>query len=164
MYRSKDFFLMDVNDINGKSIGYIKDLLVDFNQGRVIGFALSCYKFLQNNVSVFVEDIISFNSDMIVGKINKDKKLELSQIKNMDIINVYGQIIGITEELLFDKNSFKINGFIVSMGFFRDFTGGKKIILINEVIIGEESILFYGCYNKINFFTVPHKLFMEVNK
>ena len=155
---------MDVNDINGKNIGFIKDVLVDFNEGRVIGFVVSCCKFLQNNVSIFVEDIISFNIDMIVSKINKDKNLELSKIKNMDIINKLGEVIGVTEELLFDKNSFKINGLIVSMGFFRNFTGGKKIILINEMIIGEENILFFGCYDKINFFTIPHKLFIEVNK
>ena len=164
MYRSKDFLLMDVNDINGKNIGFIKDILVDFNKGRIIGFALSCYSFLQNNVSVFVEDIISFNRDMIISKINKNRNLELSQIRNMDIINIFGEIIGIVEEILFDKNSFNINGIIVSTGFFQNFTVGKKIILISEIIIGEENILFFGCYNKINFFTVPHKLFMEVNK
>ena len=164
MYRSKDFYLMNVKDINGKNIGFIKDILVDFNKGKVIGFVLSYYKFLQNNVSLFVEDIISFNRDMIISKINKDKNLELSQIRNMDITNVFGEIIGIVEEILFDKNSFSINGIIVSTGFFQNFILGKKIILINEIIIGEESILFFGCYNKINFFTVPHKLFMEVNK
>jgi len=164
MYRSKDFFLMDVNDINGKNIGFIKDILVDFNEGMVIGFVVSCYRFMRNNVSIFVDDIISFNRDMIVNKIRKDKYLELSEIRNMDIINRFGEIIGITEELLFDKKSFKIKGIIVSMGFFRNFIGGKRIILISEIIIGEENILFFGCYNKINFFTVPHKLFMEVNK
>ena len=164
MYRSKEFFLMDVKDINGKSIGFIKDVLVDLNAGRVIGFVVSCCKFLQNNVSIFVEDIISFNKEMIVSKINKHRNLELSEIRNMDIINKLGETIGITEELLFDKSSFKINGIIVSTGFFRNFTGGKIIILINEIIIGEENILFFGCYNKIKFFTVPHKLFMEINK
>lgn len=142
MYRGKDFFLMDVNDINGKNIGFIKDILVDFNKGMVIGFVVSCYKFMRNNVSVLVDDIISFNNDMIVNKISKDRYLELSEIRNMDIINKFGEIIGITEELLFDKKNFKIKGLIVSMGFFRNFIGGKRIILINEIIIGEENILF----------------------
>lgn len=155
---------MDVNDINGKTIGYIKDVLVDFNEGRVIGFVVSCYKFLQNNLTIFVEDIISFNKDMIVSKISKNKKLKLSEIKNMDIVNIFGEIIGITEEVLFDKNTFRINGLIISQGFFRNFTEGKKVILTNEIIIGEENILFFGCFNKVNFFTMPHKLFMEVNK
>jgi len=155
---------MDVNDINGKNIGFIKDILVDFDEGKVTGFVVSCYKFLRNNVSIFVEDIISFNIDMIVSKINKDRNLKLSEIKNMDIINKFGEIIGITEDILFDKNNFRINGIIVSTGFFRNFTGGKKIILINEIIIGEENILFFGSYNKINFFTIPHKLFMEVHR
>ncbi|MCC5440092.1 PRC-barrel domain-containing protein, partial [Clostridium botulinum] len=44
MYRSKYFKYMNVYYSNGKKVGFIKDILLDFNEERIIGFCVSSYK------------------------------------------------------------------------------------------------------------------------
>jgi len=162
MLRSRDFLLMDVLNIKGKKIGYIKDLLVDFNGGQVEGFVISTYKLFQGELYVLTEDIISFNNSMIISNCVKDKRFELKHLKSMDVLNRYGSIIGMVEDVLFDWNSFKIKGVLVSTGFIRNFIMGKKIILINNLILGEENLWCYGDCNKLSLVSIPHKLMMEV--
>ena len=50
MFKSKDFIFMDVVTVEGNKIGFIKDLLIDFNKGKVIGFLVSPYKFFRKNL------------------------------------------------------------------------------------------------------------------
>jgi uncharacterized protein YrrD len=161
MFRSKDFILMDVVDINGKKIGFINDIIIDFNHREVKGFVISTYKLFQKNLSVLKEDIISFNKAMVVGKCVKNKYFTFSSIKNMDIISRYGEIIGMAEDILFQEFTFRIHGLVASTGFIKNLLIGKKILLINSIIIGEQSILHYSSETKINFISVPHKLFLK---
>lgn len=163
MFRTKDFILMDVVDIKGKKIGFINDIIVDFSRGEVKGFVISTYKLLQKSISVLREDIVSFNRAMVIDKYTKDNFFTFSKVKNMDIINKHGDIIGMSEDILFHEFTFKINGLIVSMGFVKNLLIGKKILLANSIIVGEESILYYSNKNNINFISVPHKLFGEDN-
>jgi len=99
---------------------------------------------------------------MVINGWSKDEFLTFSSIKNMDVKNKYGDIIGIVEDLLFHEFTFKIKGIIVSLGILKNFMIGKKILLINSVILGEKYILNYKDYNKVDFISIPHKLFMEV--
>ncbi len=161
MFRTKDFILMDVVDIKGKKIGVINDIILDFNSGEVKGFVISSYKFFQKTLSVLREDIISFNKAMVVGKCIKNRYFTFSKIKNMDIINRYGEIIGMAEDILFHEFTYKIQGMVVSTGFIKNLLVGKKILLVNSIIVGEESILYYENKANIDFISVPHKLFLE---
>jgi uncharacterized protein YrrD len=161
MFRTKDFILMDVIDIKGKKIGFINDIIVDFKSGEVKGFIISSYKLFQKTLSVLNEDIVSFNKAMVVSKCRKNKFFTFSKIKNMDIINRYGEIIGMTEDILFQEFTFKIQGLVVSTGFIKNLLVGKKILLVNSIIIGEKSILYYSNKVNIEFISVPHKLFQE---
>jgi uncharacterized protein YrrD len=159
MFRAKDFMLMDVVDIRGRKIGFIKDIVIDFHNGVVIGFMVSSYKLFQNTVCVLKEDIVSFNKSMIVNKLTKKQYLGFDNIKNMDIINSHGDIIGMAEDILFKEFTFKIHGVIVSTGFIKNLITGKKILLINNLILGEANILYYINKDNIDFISVPHKLF-----
>lgn len=47
MFRSRHFYYMNVLDIKGRRIGFIKDLLIDFNRSSVIGFAVSSNSILK---------------------------------------------------------------------------------------------------------------------
>ncbi|SKA75910.1 Uncharacterized protein YrrD, contains PRC-barrel domain [Clostridium sp. USBA 49] len=162
MFRVKDFILMDVIDIKGKKIGFIKDIIIDFNKGEVKGFVISPYNLFLGNRIILKPNIISFNKAMVINGWSKDEFLTFSSIKNMDVKNKYGDIIGIVEDLLFHEFTFKIKGIIVSLGILKNFMIGKKILLINSVILGEKYILNYKDYNKVDFISIPHKLFMEV--
>lgn len=161
MFRTKDFLLMDVVDIRGKKIGFINDIIVDFSTGEVKGFVISSYRFLQKSLNVLKEDIVSFNKSMVVSKFVKRNYFTFSKIKNMDIINRYGEILGMAEDILFHEFSFKIHGIVVSTGFIKNLLVGKKILLTNTIIIGEESILNFSNKSNMNFISVPHKLFMD---
>lgn len=163
MFRTKDFILMDVINIKGKKIGFINDIIVDFKSGEVKGFVISSYKLFQKTLSVLKEDIVSFNKSMVVGKCIKNKFFTFSKIKNIDIINRYGEIIGMTEDILFQEFTFKIQGLVVSTGFIKNLLVGKKILLVNSIIIGDQSILYYSDNVNIDFISVPHKLFEEDN-
>ena len=66
VYRSKDFTLMDVIDVNGKRLGYINDLLIDFSKRKVTGFNISSSSFLKKDLNVMIDDIVSYNSTMVV--------------------------------------------------------------------------------------------------
>lgn len=161
MFRTKDFILMDVVDIRGKKIGFINDIIVDFKKGDVKGFIVSSYSFFQKTLCVLKEDIVSFNKSMVVSKVIKEKLFTFSKIKGMDIINNSGDIIGMAEDILFHEFTFKIQGLVVSTGFIKNLLVGKKILLVNSFIIGEKSILYYSTKSKMEFISVPHKLFAE---
>lgn len=162
MFRIKDFILMDVIDIKGKKIGFIKDVIIDFNKGEVKGFVVSPYSLLRRNISVLKQNIVSFNKAMVINGWSKEKFLLFSNIKNIEVKNRHGDIIGIMEDILFHEFTFKINGIIVSSGFIKNFMTGKRVLLINDIILGEESILNYKDYTKLDFIRLPHKLSEDI--
>jgi uncharacterized protein YrrD len=161
MFRTKDFILMDVVDIKGKKVGFVNDIIIDFHKGEVKGFVVSSYRILQKTIILSKEDIISFNKTMVIANWRKGCLLKFSDIKNMDIVNRYGDIIGMVEDILFHEFTFKIYGLVVSTGFIKNIVKGKRILLMNSVILGNESILVYSLDNRISFSSVPHKIFTE---
>ena len=142
MFKSKDFIFMNVITVEGKKIGFIKDLLIDFNKGKVIGFQVSPYKFFQKNVSVLKEDIVYFNKEMVVKKVENNIYLPLHTLINMDVIDKCRNIFGMVEDITFTYDTFEIKGIIVSSGFIMNLLRGKRIMLVNELMLGEENILY----------------------
>ena len=161
MCRAKDFYLMEVKDTQGKKLGFIKDVDINFNKECLVGFILSSYNILKKEVEVLIDDIIIFNDIMIVKKITKKHSLEFGSIKGIDVIGKNNNILGRVEEIVFDTKNFKIQGLIVSSGFIKNFTTGKRILLLNNLILGESSILCVHEDKKIEFFSRPHNIVME---
>ncbi|MBU3141977.1 PRC-barrel domain-containing protein [Clostridium sp. CF012] len=161
MFKSKDFILMDVVTVEGKKIGFIKDLLIDFSAGKVIGFLVSPYKLFHKNVSVLKQDIIYSNKRMVVKKVDKNEYLCLHSFINMDVIDKCNNIFGMVEEITFTHDTFDIKGIIVSSGFIINLLRGKRIMLINELILGEENLLYIPNCNEYSFKSVPHNFFVE---
>lgn len=162
MFRSKNLSLMDVFDLSGKKLGVVNDVIINLNEEKVLGFTVSCYKIIEKKVNVFKENIISLNERMIIDKTAKGEFLTFSNVKNMDVINMDGSIFGVIEDILFDEYSFNIKAFIISSGFIKNFFVGKKIVPIREILAGEESMLKLS-NDDLSMFSVPHKLFMEVD-
>jgi uncharacterized protein YrrD len=161
MYKSKDFKYMDVVNVEGKKIGVIRDLLIDFNKGKVIGVQISPTKLFHKNISVLKEDIIYFNKHMVVKKVVKEKYLTLHSFINMDVIDKCRNIFGVVEDITFSGHSFEIKGVIVSLGFFTNLLRGKRIMLIKELILGEKNILYFPCNRDYSFKTMPHNFLIE---
>jgi uncharacterized protein YrrD len=162
MFKSKDFMFMNVITVEGKKIGFIKDLLIDFNKGKVIGFQVSPNKLFQKNVSVLKEDIVYFNEDMVVKKIdNNNSFLPLHTIINMDVIDKCRNIFGMVEDITFTYDTFEIKGIIVSSGFIMNLLRGKRIMLVNELMLGEENLLYRSKCDEHSFKSMPHNFFIE---
>jgi len=161
MFKSKDFMFMDVVSVEGKKIGFIKDLLIDFNKGKVIGFVISPYNFFHKNLTVLKADIIYFNKHMVVKKVEKNTYLCLHSFINMDVIDICKNVFGIVEDITFTGNTFEIKGVIVSSGFITNLLRGKRIILISELILGEENILYVPNCVEYSFKSMPHNFFAQ---
>jgi uncharacterized protein YrrD len=161
MFKSKDFKFMDVVNVEGKKIGFITDMLIDFNKGRVIGFEVSPTKLFHKSVSVLKEDIIYFNRHMVIKKVEKCKYLCLRSFINMDVIDKCRNIFGMVEDITFAGDTFEIKGVIVSSGFITNLIRGKRIMLINEMILGEENILYLSNNHQYCFKSMPHNFFAE---
>lgn len=144
MYRSKYFKYMNVYYSNGKKVGFIKDILVDFNEERIIGFCVSSYKILNKNNIVLVEDIISINKNMVVKKLERGQYLSFNDIKHLEVIDIEGVLMGVIEDIIINEGNFRIVAIIISMGFLNNFIKGKKIISPNEIILGETNLLYFN--------------------
>ena len=161
MFKSKDFKFMDVVNVYGRKIGFVTDLLIDFNNGKVIGFEVSPTKLFHKNVSVLKEDIIYFNNCMVIKKVDKNKHLCLRSFINMDVIDKCRNIFGMVEDITFTGDTFEIKGIIVSSGIITNLIRGKRIMLINELILGEENILYNSTNHQYSFKSMPHNFFVE---
>jgi len=152
---------MDVVSVEGKKIGFIRDLLIDFNKGKVIGFVISPYKFFHKNLSVLKEDIVYFNKHMVVKKVERNEYLCLHSFVNMDVIDKSRNVFGMVEDITFTYDTFEIKGVIVSSGFITNLLRGKRIMLINELILGEENILYIPSCDEYCFKSMAHNFFVE---
>lgn len=150
MAKSRDYIYMDVLNIDGEKIGYIKDLLVDFNKCEVVGFKINPYKLMKKGFNVLREDIVYQKSKLIVRDTVKEKYLELGSIMNMHVVDGYSNVLGLVCEVLFDDEDYKIKAMSIRKNNLRSMFKNRKIFLIKDLIIGEEYILYNGKNKRIS--------------
>lgn len=158
MYKSKDFILKDIVDINGNRIGLVKDIVMNFNGSYVEGFLISKNSVFNKKLCVLRKDIISYDKSLIVEKSVKCSYITLGSIKNMDVKDKNENILGTIDDIIFEKFSFKIKAYILSLGLIRNIYIGKRILLSNELILGENSLLYVNSSKNIRFLSLPHKI------
>jgi len=158
MFRSRYFYLMEVVFIRGKRAGFIKEPLINFHKREIIGFKISSYDFIQKSINVMKEDIISFEENMVVKNTSGGEHLSFKELHGMDIIDISGNMVGMLEDVLFFENSFKIVAVIVSSGLINNFLHGKRILLIEELLLGDRNILWVKNNENIKFASMPHKV------
>lgn len=166
MLKSKDFILKNAEKITGKKIGFIHDILLNVNKHEIIGFSLISKKLFSKNVYVLKENIIYFGDKLIFTEFEKGDFLKLSDIKGFEVIDLEGNIIGVLEDILVSEEGLRIIGVVVSTGLIENFIEGKKIFLLDEIILGEKSIFMFNSNKDFNFYTKPHFTFLgdEKNK
>ncbi len=161
MYKLKDFRYLDVYNCNGKRLGSINDIAINYYNKSIEGFVISSKIFSKKNY-VAKKDIVAIGSSIITKGISTYEGLKFSDIKGMDIINTNGETIAVLDELLIDEKDFSIKGLIASTGIFHKFVYGKRIFLLEETILGDNNILYYG-NQEVTFKSMPHKLWRQVN-
>jgi uncharacterized protein YrrD len=78
----------------------------------------------------------------------------------MEVISNEGNILGVVEDVLINLLNYSIKGMIVASGIFDKIYKGKRVLLINNSILGEKEILYYED-QRISFKSLPHNLVMS---
>ncbi len=157
MLRTRDFYLIKVYDTNGKYLGAISDIAIDFYEGSVKGFVISSLSIFSKKNFVKKENIISLEDVLIVSCIESYKGLTFNNIKFMDIVDSKNIMKGVLEDLIIDKDEFTVKGMIMSSGVIDTMFKGKEIILSSGCVLCEKFILYKG-KDYIKLKTLPHNL------
>lgn len=157
MFKTRDFYLKKVYSVEGKKIGVIEDLYIDFYCGKVIGFEVSNHSLFSKKNYVNIGDVIDIGDDMIISSINRGTGLKFKQIKDMEIMDTLGNVKGVLEDLIIDTQDYSIKGIVITSGLLDKMIKGKEIILINRCILGEKYILYTG-NDGILFKSMPHNM------
>ncbi|MGL4761501.1 MAG: PRC-barrel domain-containing protein [Sarcina sp.] len=155
MYRVKDLKFLEVFSSDGKKLGEVEDIGIDYFEGRVKGFFIQKGIFKKENF-IDIDDVLTFGEKIVAKDIKKHQGLAFSDIKGLDIIDKKNRMIGILEEIIIDSNFF-IRAIITSKGFFNKFKNGKNLILLKETILGDDNILYFS-EDKIKFMSIPHNM------
>ncbi|PWX17398.1 photosystem reaction center subunit H, partial [Clostridium perfringens] len=111
MYRIRDLIGLKVFDSNGKKVGVVCDLAIDYFNGKVMGFIITKKLFSKRDY-VDLTNVISLSDTIMTEGVHVHRGLKFSEIKNFDLINKDGHMIGILEDILIDYD-FYIRGLIV---------------------------------------------------
>lgn len=155
MFKSKDLYMKNIYDLNGKKVGTSKEILIDFYTGRVLGLEINTFGF--KNDYVDIKDIIQIDEEILINKVSEIKGIRFSDIRDMEVIDRLGNSKGVVEDLLIEEESYDIKGIILNSGIIDTLLKGKEVILINNSVLGEEYILYLGQPN-IVFKNVPHEI------
>ncbi len=162
MYRLKDFKYLDIYNCNGKKLGSINDVAINYSNKSIEGFITSA-KFLSKKNYISKENIVAIGSSIIAKDMSIYKGLRFSNIRGMEIIDKRGDMLGVVDDIFINENDFSIKGLMASTGVFHKFIHGKRIFLLEETILGDNNILYYGS-EEISLKSMPHKFWKQVNE
>ncbi|MBE6070895.1 MAG: photosystem reaction center subunit H [Clostridium butyricum] len=157
MLRSKDFYLKKVYASNGKKIGIVEDVCIDFFNEKLVGFKISTNNIFSKKNYVSKENVILIGANMIINEVEERTALCFKEIKDIEVIDTSGRIKGTVEDLIIDSENYDIKAIIVSSGLIDKMIKGKQIFLLNACILGEEYIL-YTKAEKVSFKVMPHNI------
>ena len=157
MYRAKDFQYMKVVNVKGKTLGYIKDVLIDFHNNIVKGFLVSSMNLFRKSQQVLVEDIVAVDKMMIVNGFSNSALFPFSEIRDLEVYSSRGMLIGVIEDLIIDRKNFEIKGILISSGLIHKLIDGKSILIPSRCILAEDYIVHFETDSKIKLYSMPHK-------
>lgn len=157
MFKTRDFYFKKVYDVNGRKIGIIEDLYIDFFEGKVVGIKVSNSRLFSKNNYVDMENVIDIGEDMIIDSIKKGDGLTFKEIKYMEVMDTIGNVKGVLEDIVIDIKDYSIKAIVISSGLVDKMIKGKQIILLNRCILGEKYILYNG-NDEILFKSLPHNM------
>lgn len=148
---------MKVYDANGKYLGSINDIVINFYESKVEGFTYSNMSLFSKKNFIDIKNILSLEDLIVVSKVDVCKGLTFNSIKYMDIVDNNNIMKGVIEDLIIDKKDYSIKGIVMSSGVIDTMFRGKEIILPKGCILCEKFMLYKGTeYIKLK--TLPHNL------
>lgn len=157
MFKWRDFYLLKIYNEKNKYIGVVEDISIDFYKGVVSGFIISPSSIFKKQMYVSIDSVISIDEDVKIKDTSNFEGLKFKEIRYMDIINKEKKLIGVLEDLIIDKQNFKIKGIIISSGVFDKMFKGKEVITLKHCTLCDEYILYNGS-SRVKLKTLPHNL------
>lgn len=155
MYKMRDLLGKKVLSKYGKLLGVVDDLIININDRRVEGIKVKEKGVLNKKFYVMDDDILYIGLNVIIKDKRKGIYFTFKDMKLMEVYNLNGDIIGIVEDINFSFSDFTLNSIIISEGFLKNYSKGKRIILLKDIIVGDDNIIYiqknpYYCYSKIH--------------
>lgn len=130
---------------SNKEIGKIKELIINFETGKLLGFQLSegllkeqrvlrleDVKEIKDN-KIFVDNDISIKPLHNFGQFEELLKKDI-KIKNNNVVTESGKELGLIVDFYIDEVSYKIDKLFVKNSFLRDLFKGKLIISFDKIV------------------------------
>ncbi|MBU3195713.1 PRC-barrel domain-containing protein [Clostridium algidicarnis] len=156
MWRYKDIILKKVIDKDGKNMGEVKDILINFSKAKVTGFKVSSPSLMAKDINISIKDIIYINERIIAGGKCKDRFLEFNSIRHLEVIDKDDNIVGFLEDIIIDPEDYTIKAMVICEGFLYKLFSQKKIVSLRNLILGEDNIII--CEREgIEFMNLPNK-------
>lgn len=157
MFKTRDFYFKKVYNVKGKKIGIIEDLYIDFHLGKVLGFKISNSLLFSKNNYVDMQDVVDIGEDIIIDSIRNGSGLTFKEVKYLEVIDTFGNVKGVLEDVIIDIGDYSIKAIVISSGLIDKMIKGKQIILLSKCILGENYILYSG-NEGVRFKTMPHNM------
>ncbi len=154
MLKSQDLIFKSVINMDGKEIGFVKDVAIDFYSKKISGLITVSSSILKKNLFVSIKNIVSFNKVILVDGYENKSALKISDIKGLQMFDCKGKILGLVDDVVFQTNTFDIKYIVLSKGFLSNILVGKIIINVNDIIEGDCSFITKN-NSKIQFLSFP---------
>lgn len=156
MYRFNDFYLKNIYNTKEESLGKIIDVYIDFQKSLVLGFKVCNYSIANKESCYSLSDV--FRSDDVKFHDNNTKKpLKFSEIVGLDVVDKGNNYKGKIKDLLIEKDTYLIKGYILDTGINNDILESNEIILPDECVLGDSFIVFLG-NEKIEVRNISHMM------
>ncbi len=155
MKKEKDIINVPVLDkTNGKKIASVKDIIYSKTKFRIIAFLVSEKGIFTSPKIIKFKEIDSFGEDVVMvnGKtVIEDAEVipeitsllkEKRKIIGEGVLSEDGEDIGIIRDTVFDEESGKVLGFIITNGVFDDMREGRFVLpYIKGIKFGEDVLI-----------------------
>ena len=156
MFKSRNLYNKNIYDNCGKNLGKIKDIFIDFINGKVSGFLVTNFntKKDQNIKNIYMGEINADSDKIKINIFQDNEKILFSDIRKIKVIDKWGNEKGVINDIMIDEKNFKIRGLILKNDKINTMSNGNEIILIKDVVIEKSYISYIGEPN-IVFKNVP---------
>lgn len=155
MKREKDIISLPIlNKNEGKKIATIKEVIYSKTKFKILAFLVvegnlfSHTKVISfKNIDCIGKDAVMVKNDLIVDEAEtypelKELMNEKRKIIGAEVLTEDGESLGVISDTVFDENSGKIYGFVLSNGVFQDIKNGRDILpYIRGITFGEEVLI-----------------------
>lgn len=155
MKREKDVISLPIMDkTQGNKVATVRDVIYSRKKFRILGFLVAEGSLFAHRKIIKFKNIESIGNDAIIIKSNRvledlhvipeiEQLLkEKRRIIGEEVLTDNGDSIGIVYDTVFDENTGKVLGFILTDGIFQDLKEGRNVLpYIKGITFGDNALI-----------------------